>query len=182
MQKLRSSSKIFQNSNQYSANNKNENFDFNYSTNASNLLQSSSRNLDKSISIESQIDKIGISNKFTKPLKPLKEENFETKPTIDFYKAYCAELESTVEFLTENMIAKTEKLNELDKLQTENLELTRKMKMFTKIMTLARSDSNSCQDDLCLANKLKISDMKNKYDKLSKQNNNNKISKLILNE
>lgn len=141
-----------------------------------------SNHLDRTISNDTPLEKIGYSNKSLRLIKPLKEENFETKPTMDFYKAYCAELENTIELLTENLIAKTEKLNELDRVQTENLELKMKLKRYTKIMSLAQFDTNGCQEELCLANKFKITEMKNKYDRMLKQQNNDKISKLILNE
>ena len=77
----------------------------NYLTNTSNIFANNSlRNIDKTISMESPMDKFGIGNKSTKQPNNLKEENFDTKPTMDFYKAYCEELENTINFLTEDMI------------------------------------------------------------------------------
>jgi len=158
----------------------NENFEYNYGTNASNLLHISN-NSEKNF--ESHFDKLANNSKSSKTLKPLNEfENFDKKPTLEFYKSYCQELENIIENLMENMSYKTERLNEMEKIQTENLDLKRQMRIFTKTMSLAQADFDVCKEEICIANKLKLNEMKNNYDKILKIQNQNKLNKLIFDD
>ncbi len=160
------------------------NNDNNLATNSSNIFRISLNSEKKGLNESQTFDRFALTNRTSKLLKPLNEDNFDKKPTIEFYKTYCCELENTIEDLTENMIQKTEKLNEMQKIETENLELKRKMKMFTKIISLSQAseEGNICEDEICIANKLNLCNIQIKYDKILKNNSRMKLNKLVFNE
>ena len=140
----------------------------NYATNSS------------SINILNNIDKTLCNETPTgKKLKPVNEDVFQSKPNLDFYKAYCEELEKTIDELMEKLNVKTDKLMEMENIKTESLELKRKLKAYNKIMSLSRTDENFCEVEVCLANKLKLEEMKYKYDKILKEKNSEKLNNLL---
>lgn len=134
--------------------------------------------MDKTLLTENLNEKIALI-KNSKNFKNSNEETYEKRPILEFYKAYCSELENTIEDLIENMNIKNEKLKHYEKLQTENLDLKRKIKMFTKILSISQTELKSCEDEICQANILKLCDLKHNYDNIIKNKNIAKLNNLL---
>jgi hypothetical protein len=102
---------------------------------------------------------------------------------LEYYKAYIEELENTLEELIEHLKEKSEKNLLFENLQTENMELKRKLNKFTKVISLSTTDIDMdfCDEEICTANKLMLIDMKNNYNKLLKIRNNNRLDNILFN-
>ncbi len=102
---------------------------------------------------------------------------------MEYYKAYIEELENTLEELIEHLKEKSEKNLLFENLQTENMELKRKLNKFTKVISLSTTDIDMdfCDEEICTANKLMLIDMKNNYNKLLKIRNNNRLDNILFN-
>ena len=98
---------------------------------------------------------------------------------MEYYRAYIEELETTLEELIENMKEKSDRNLIIEKLQTENMDLKRKVNKFTKVIAISQTDPEFCEEETCTENRHMLVDMKHNYDKLVKVKNINKLDNIL---